>query len=1659
MSESITISKKTPVSKSLQYDFLREEGIKYIQGLAGKIWTDYNIHDPGVSILEVLSYAITELGYRASYDIEDLLAKDPNNPDAIEIKNFFTARQILPNCPVTINDYRKLLIDVDIHDPIDTDCQHVGVKNAWIEKSKSNEIPVYVHKSESKLSYDPDPGILTHEQLPVDIGILYDILLEFEKCDEYGDLNENTISKSLTIEEHLPDANVNGLVIRISVNFPRWDSEDTNWDELVSIKSDIQDITIRFSNVPNSYEFTYELVNNVVKLDGTITTASDIVKVPGLTELENQINDFIYYNEDSLLAFYLQKIEKINEIIEAVKASLHSNRNLCEDFYKLSALKVEKIAVCADIELEQDADVEEVQAIIYHEIARFLSPTVYFYTLEEMLNKCKELQTLSILENNTTNQYFTVNKNLDEVLNEDDTITVSGSRSNDRDYTVKSITVDKGASTTKVYVDEEISSELLTENETLTFYITNEEECLAVDEIFEGPALEHGFIDNIELGKADRKKYIHVSDLIQIIMDIEGVTAVKTIQIANIPQDNEDGAIESKSVKWCLQLAFDQNYVPRLSMLDSKITFYKDQLPFKASSTIVEELIEALEDSERLPKLFNPVLDFDIPNGTYRDLENYESIQNEFPITYGIGEEGLPISGNNTAANNLREAQARQLKGFLMHFDQVLANYFSQLSHVKDLFSMNAETDQFGNYIIGRTYYTQPLFDIAPNTDELYVDKNGHAVALNDNAENEELFHIRKNKFLDHLIGRFAEQFTDYALLTFKISGKVKAREELIGDKLNFLNAYPAISSERGKGFNHQEPCELWHVNNISGLRQRASFLVGIDETEPEDLQFSSNFAIVPSGDDYAINVSNSTPTLLLKSYESYETEEEAKLALEKMIINGVCKDNFAVLSEDDGTNWYFAFDCGGYDVMGISEREDYPDDLEGGALDQDIDELVQLFTDEYYSNIEANRNNLACAVLNYTGYSISVNMEPDPPVAIVSYDLFTNPLSYNPADRIISGQYAVEGKDKSEVDIISVDTSLNQIVVDGNIADKLEIDHILVIEDSVDNDGTYTVVSATDVGGTTEILVNETIPSNVAPLGELLYNNETVERLYNKAEQQIPEILWQLINNATRKGKYYFTDDGGAYRFRFTNNGGEDLAESIESDFNDALANEIANLVSGVVQITGSTGNDGEYGIALTSADGPDVTVTLASNLPSTIQDGAIGFTESFAYTVDEENNGFSVVTNLTGNLFAGDTIQISGSESNDGLYTIFSIDFDGANTVIAVEEPIPAGDETGSLIYFKSFTIDEVTLNTITFKGGYDQKTVDLFIEFIIEKFFSREGFHILEHVLLRPKVKGEHFVDADAETLTDGLANQGSLYFNNTLPLFSASSTTKIFRVEGDLSGDLDVSEATDISSEILISGTGVNDAYYQVKGVQYNIGNDRTAIRTLEDIPSDIPFSAPIGTLSYMKGASITSMSASDLSIIISDPKSLEIVPGEIVEIRGSTDETNDGRYLIDEVIDHGGTQEIIISRVEAEVEDSLLDIVLDEDDCDACQIQDPYTCIASIIMPHWQGRFDNMDFRRFFERQLRLESPAHVFLNICWISCEQMTEFEEKYKAWLIENAKKVKDYGLLSARLNKLIDILSRLRNVYPSGTLHDCEEDETLENAIILDNSVLGNA
>ena len=158
MSTSDTISKANLLRPAEDYNKLRREGIVHIEKLAGNVWTDFNTHDPGITLLEALCYAITDLAYRTRFDMKDLLSQ--NTFDHNVWKNiFYTAREILPCNPVTINDYRKLVMDVD------------GVRNAWITISKDCEVPMYLNEAAIVDAFSDDDLIAKIKlQQPCDCG-------------------------------------------------------------------------------------------------------------------------------------------------------------------------------------------------------------------------------------------------------------------------------------------------------------------------------------------------------------------------------------------------------------------------------------------------------------------------------------------------------------------------------------------------------------------------------------------------------------------------------------------------------------------------------------------------------------------------------------------------------------------------------------------------------------------------------------------------------------------------------------------------------------------------------------------------------------------------------------------------------------------------------------------------------------------------------------------------------------------------------------------------------------------------------------------------------------------------------------------------------------------------------------------------------------------------------------------------------------------------------------------------------------------------------------------------------------------------------------------------------------------------------------------------
>ena len=89
---------------------LRQEGLAAVQALSGEHWTDYNLHDPGVTILEQACYALTGLVYRADFPVADHLAGEDGGID-LEGHALHPAEVVFPCRPTTPADYRQLLLD------------------------------------------------------------------------------------------------------------------------------------------------------------------------------------------------------------------------------------------------------------------------------------------------------------------------------------------------------------------------------------------------------------------------------------------------------------------------------------------------------------------------------------------------------------------------------------------------------------------------------------------------------------------------------------------------------------------------------------------------------------------------------------------------------------------------------------------------------------------------------------------------------------------------------------------------------------------------------------------------------------------------------------------------------------------------------------------------------------------------------------------------------------------------------------------------------------------------------------------------------------------------------------------------------------------------------------------------------------------------------------------------------------------------------------------------------------------------------------------------------------------------------------------------------------------------------------------------------------
>jgi hypothetical protein len=699
MSKPNTISKQTPSRDTLNYKVLIEKGRDYIEKIANKIWTDYNVHDPGITTLELLSYAITDLGHRIEMPVQELLAQKDLKGGGLET-HFHSAKNILPTCPISEYDYRKIFIDID------------GVENAWIFKSTTS--------------------------LWIDCKAQYG-----ENEDNYGVLS---------------------------------------YDKPGS--GDVKSLEIK------GY---YDI----------------------LLQLDKEISD-----ED-----------QENAIIEEARKKYYANRNLCEDLKTITTVPEQKVAFCSAIELEADAEPAMIWAKIIFAIEQYLHPSVQFNSLQQML---------------------------------------------------------------------EIKDEL--------------GRPLTIDEIFEGPVLEHGFIANEELAISELRAQVRASDLIRIIMEIEGVKKIDDLLIDFCGEENPD-----IGGKWLLCIA--AGHLPVLCNEKTIINFNKSELPVTYDKSLAENHLAELRSQHQLESEAYSYDDLPMPIGNYQKIFKYAPIQNDYPDNYGINQNGLPP--NATAE---RRALAKQFKGYLMVYDQMLAFYMKHLSEVRRLFAVD-DSEQ-------KSYFSQALSGVK-DMEGLFNNYGDLQSDINEIVGTLDNYHERKNRFLDHLIARFAERFSEFVFI-MRDMFEENVEDELINYKKQFIRDYPALSRSRFIAANHLFPndgnCGLF---NLSGFQNRIMRLLGMLPIH-EIYQEKDDDGI----DEYRWRIFDKTGKIILSASTRYYTKMAALEEMWQTVFLAWDQKNFEIkLAEDETYYFNIIMKDGGTVVDGEMMVED--DEVVGRRI-QFFDEEVE---------------------------------------------------------------------------------------------------------------------------------------------------------------------------------------------------------------------------------------------------------------------------------------------------------------------------------------------------------------------------------------------------------------------------------------------------------------------------------------------------------------------------------------------------------------------------------------------------------------------------------------------------------------------------------------------------------------------------------------------
>ncbi len=324
------------------------------------------------------------------------------------------------------------------------------------------------------------------------------------------------------------------------------------------------------------------------------------------------------------------------------------------------------------------------------------------------------------------------------------------------------------------------------------------------DQIFNGPLLLNGFIPDASL--QCKRLELPVNDVLAAIAQSKGVVGVRNLAV----RTGHTGDGGRYSVNESIPIPVER--ILHLETQPIALRLLRNGKIVHPDPQTVERELSQLWAAYRRPYPLELQYEefFGAPTGTHRDLELYYSIQNQYPGVYGINSFGLPPN-----ASPARRAQAKQLKAYLLPFEQLMADYFSQLAHIGDLYTLSATENP--------TYYWQSLEKSVPNVAPVLAQDYRSGLKAIVNSEGETI--ARRNRFTNFLLSLYANEL--YAQNhTSQTAYSPAAAERLLRARLAFLKVLVASTRSRGRAFDYQaQPSH----RNFAGMEIKCRLELGLD--------------------------------------------------------------------------------------------------------------------------------------------------------------------------------------------------------------------------------------------------------------------------------------------------------------------------------------------------------------------------------------------------------------------------------------------------------------------------------------------------------------------------------------------------------------------------------------------------------------------------------------------------------------------------------------------------------------------------------------------------------------------------------------------------------------------------------------------------------------